>query len=77
MYDRQPNLLEDIRAAVGCTYISDLRADLYRSHAIYTLQHTDLSKYSPKALSDVTKYLLDISIQFVNIDEAIAFFARQ
>ena len=50
-------LLENLRVALGCEYISDLRFEPYKSQAKALLKNIDLSKFSSWEIYNTFDYI--------------------
>lgn len=51
------DLFEDLREAIGCTYISDIRLDGNRLQAILVASSFSHENYSKKQWDDISHYL--------------------
>ncbi len=76
MPNRPADLFEDVRHAVGCLYISDLRTDLYRPLAIQVMHDLDLTHYSTATLADMAVYLFGEQPCFSSPTEASIYFLQ-
>ncbi len=76
MQYRSTDLFEDVRHAIGCPYISDLRSDLYRPLAIQVMRELDLTHYSMAALADMATYLSGKPLRFSSPAEASTYFLQ-
>lgn len=68
------NLIERIKEAVGCEYISDLRAEDYNAEAKKALLSINLEEYPLSELSDAADYIFSKKTGFASLDEAEEFF---
>ena len=51
------DVLEFLKQALYCDYISDLRREPYNSKAKALLKHIDLSRYPDNQVRDIQQYL--------------------
>ena len=51
------DLFEDIRAMLGCEYISDIVSSIYIDRARKLMETIDLTKYSERDIADMEEYL--------------------
>lgn len=70
-----PDVFEELRDALGCCYISDLRFPAYLGAARETISGFDLSRYPLSALSDMAEYLYGRKLCFDTREDARHFFA--
>lgn len=72
-----PDLFEEVRRAVGCRFISDLRSSVYLEAARDIVALMDMSQYPLRVLSDMAKYLYARTVYFTTHEEAQRFFANR
>ena len=70
----QPDLFEDLRVQLMCSYISDMRFEPYKSAAKDALITKTLSEYPLQALDDAAEYFYGVNLKFKDYAQAIAFF---
>ncbi len=71
------DLLERIKEAVGCEYISDLCGESYNAEARKALLSIDPDGYSLSELSDAANYIFSRKTGFASPDEAKEFFCAE
>lgn len=54
------DVLEFLKQALYCDYISDLRMEPYNSQAKKLLKHIDLSRYPANQVRDIQQYLYTV-----------------
>jgi len=54
------DVLEFLKQALYCDYISDLRMEPYSSQAKKLLKHIDLSRYPANQVRDIQQYLYTV-----------------
>ena len=74
---RARDLFEDLKAKLGCEYISDLRYDPWIKQARKEIIKLDLSKYSLFELADAAEYLYFEKRSFDNVEDAEKYFFTQ
>jgi len=71
----EKDLFEEVAAAAGCEYISDMKLKEYNSRAKKILAETVYYKdYSLRSLSDIYKYLYGKPADFENYGDVEAAF---
>ncbi len=68
------DLFEDLRFALGCPYISDIKNNTYIEETKAYLKTMDLSRYSLAQLIDMSEYLYGEKQSFANLENAESFF---
>lgn len=69
-----PDLFEELRAALGCSYISDLRSPVYLKAAREAVAAMAVAEYPLTALSDMAEYLYAEKLCFESHEAARRFF---
>ena len=55
--NKTADVFEELRSAVACSYISDLKTEPYITKARQALRGLDLEAYPPRQVSDLRDYL--------------------
>lgn len=68
--ERTPDLFEDLRALLGCEFISDLKFLPWNDQALRLTSRMKLTRYSLHALSDLYHYLTGKHVSFDDHEQA-------
>lgn len=68
------DLLEVLKNIIGCTYISDLMFEPYKSQVLIILQSLELTDFSLNEFSDFSEYFFSEKQDFTDYGQVSAFF---
>ena len=68
------DLFEDLRKAVNCEYISDMKFDPFKEKAKHEVVKLDFDLYSTESQEDMADYLYKCKEHFVSNREGLEFF---